>query len=125
VPGTVPGTGPLEPGWRLRQGGRAAAQHDQPVSLQRAERVAVRRLPAGGDRAQRLGAALSERALERRLLALRLVARAAGRARCRQRARAAARDARQAHGRAEVEERLRARPVELLAGAFLDAAHVG
>src|SRR5207253_5548426 len=81
-------------------------------------------LLACGDRPERRSAPLAEGAFELRLLAQRLVPAAARRALLRQRADAAARDPRKADRRTEVEERLRARAVELLAGSLLNPADV-
>ena len=81
-------------------------------------------LVARGDGSQRTGTALAERALEPPLLPERLVARAARGALRGERADAAARNAREADRRSEIEERLRARRAERLAGALLDAEDV-
>src|SRR5581483_71497 len=72
----------------------------------------------------RLRAPLTERALEPRLPAERLVPPSARRTEVGKRAAAAARNACEADGRAEIEERLRARTVERGGGPLLHAAHV-
>src|SRR5437762_2355781 len=89
-----------------------AVRRQQAVSYERCDRIVVGWIPAGGDGAERGGAALSERALEARLPAQRLVATAARGAEGCERALAAARDTSQADRRTEVEERLRAGGVE-------------
>ena len=77
-----------------------------------------------GDESERTRAPLAEGALEPPLLAEWLVALPAARASARERADAAARHSRQAHGRAEIHERLGAPVGELAARALADARHV-
>ncbi len=52
----------------------SVAQHDEPVVLERDERVTVHGLLSGRDCAQCVGAPLTERTFELRLLAQRLIA---------------------------------------------------
>src|SRR5581483_9097934 len=82
------------------------------------------RLFTGEDGAQRAGSPLPERALERPLLAQGLVPAAAGRALLRERADAAAWNSREAHGGAEVHQRLRGGRREDRARPLADAADV-
>src|SRR5262249_46359078 len=97
---------------------------DEAVSLERLDGLSVGGGGSGCDRAERLGAPLPERPLEPRLAPKRVVAGPARRAGGCERAGTAPRDPREADRRAEVEERLGARAVEVLAGALLDAADV-
>ena len=83
---------------------------DEAVPRQRLEGLPVGQACAGRARPERGRAPLAERALEPRLPPQRLVAPPARRAARRERAHPAARHPREADGRPEVEERLRARP---------------
>src|SRR3954452_17438666 len=78
------------------QGHQIALDPDEPVAGERRNGLGVGGLLAGRDGAQGGGPALAEGALERPLLAQRLVAAAPARARARKRADAAAGDAREA-----------------------------
>ena len=100
------------------------AQHDEAVALERQQRIAVGRLLSCSDRAQRVRASLPERACERRLASRSGSYRDRVTGRADSRANTATRDPCQADGRAEIEERLRARAVERLAGALLHPGDV-
>src|SRR5262249_13766119 len=106
---------------------KCAVDDDKPVASQRLDRLAVQvaeQPSLGGHQPQGPGAPLTEGALQRPLLALGLPAAAARRAAGRERARLAPRDAREADGRAEVEERLRRAVVERAAAPLDDPADV-
>ena len=89
-----------------------SSHDDEAVTLERADGLVVERVERSrrvGDESERRRAPLAERALERSLLARRLVTDAARRALGRERALVAARDAREADRRAEIHECLRGR----------------
>ena len=100
------------------------AQDDEAIALEGDERLAVGRVLARCDGAQRDRPPLPEGALEPRLLAQRLVPSPPRRAGGRERAVAATRDAGDADRCPEIEERLRTGAVEARPGALLNPPDV-